>query len=64
LDYSAIAPELDDLSFCRYLTIEHKVAAIPLSVFYQQGSKARIIRLCFAKQDTTLTQAAEVLCRL
>ena len=64
LDYSAIAPELDDLSFCRYLTIEHKVAAIPLSVFYQRGSNARIIRLCFAKQDTTLAQAAEVLCRL
>lgn len=64
LDYSAIAPELDDLSFCHYLTIEHKVAAIPLSVFYQHGSNAQIIRLCFAKQDTTLAQAAEVLCRL
>lgn len=64
VDYRAIAPAMNDTEFCQWLTIEHKVAAIPLSVFYQQGSAARIIRLCFAKQDHTLAQAAELLCQL
>jgi len=64
VDYSAIAPTLSDSAFCQWLTIEHKVAAIPLSVFYQQGSDARIVRLCFAKQHATLHAAAERLCQL
>lgn len=63
-DYRAIAPEMADTEFCQWLTIEHKVAAIPLSVFYQQGSAERIIRLCFAKQHQTLAKAAELLCQL
>jgi len=62
-DYSAIS-ELDDVAFCRWLTIEHKVAAIPLSVFYNQPPQRRIIRFCFAKQSSTLEAAAEVLCRI
>ncbi|MDP2714175.1 pyridoxal phosphate-dependent aminotransferase [Rheinheimera sp.] len=62
-DYSAIS-ELDDVAFCRWLTIEHKVAAIPLSVFYQTPPQSRIIRFCFAKQHSTLQAAAEALCQL
>ncbi|MDP4945654.1 MAG: methionine aminotransferase [Alishewanella sp.] len=64
LDYRAIAAEMTDVQFCQWLTTEHKVAAIPLSVFYQQGSADRIIRLCFAKEQHTLAQAAEILCQL
>ncbi len=62
-DYSAIS-DLDDVAFCRWLTIEYKVAAIPLSVFYQTPPDSRIIRFCFAKQPATLQAAAEVLCKL
>ena len=62
-DYSVIS-DLDDVAFCRWLTIEHKVAAIPLSVFYQTPPDSRIIRFCFAKQHSTLQAAAEVLCQL
>jgi len=62
-DYSAIS-ELPDVEFCRWLTIEHKVAAIPLSVFYRQPPQARLIRFCFAKMPATLSRAAEVLCQL
>ncbi|MDP5189097.1 pyridoxal phosphate-dependent aminotransferase [Rheinheimera baltica] len=62
-DYSAIS-DLDDVSFCQWLTKEHKVAAIPLSVFYQTPPTARIVRFCFAKQDSTLNAAAEALCRI
>ena len=62
-DYSAIS-DLDDLAFCRWLTTERGVAAIPLSVFYQSPPDTRIIRLCFAKGDDTLIAAAEKLCQL
>lgn len=62
-DYSAIS-DLDDVSFCQWLTKEHKVAAIPLSVFYQTPPTARIVRFCFAKQASTLNAAAEALCRI
>lgn len=62
-DYSAIS-DLDDVSFCQWLTKQHKVAAIPLSVFYQTAPGDRIIRFCFAKQDSTLVAAAERLCQI
>ncbi|MDX3772657.1 methionine aminotransferase [Chromatiaceae bacterium AAb-1] len=62
-DYAAIS-ELPDTEFCHWLTVEHKIAAIPLSVFYKQSPASRIIRCCFAKTPQTLSAAAEVLCRL
>jgi methionine aminotransferase len=62
-DYSAVSP-LNDLEFCQWLTVEHGVAAIPLSVFSRQEQDSKIIRFCFAKQPSTLEQAAERLCRL
>lgn len=62
-DYSAIS-ELTDVEFCRWLVTEHKIAAIPLSVFYRSAPEQRLIRFCFAKEEKTLQQAAEVLCRL
>ncbi|WP_333606878.1 methionine aminotransferase [Arsukibacterium sp.] len=63
-DYSAISDE-PDLAFCQRLAIEHKVAAIPLSVFYKQApAQQRLIRFCFAKTPDTLQQAAQRLCQL
>lgn len=62
-DYSAIS-DLPDTEFCVWLTEHVGVAAIPLSVFYQNPPENRIIRFCFAKQETTLQQAAEKLCQL
>jgi methionine aminotransferase len=34
------------------------VAAIPVSVFYEQPPEARYVRFCFCKNDDTLRQAA------
>ncbi|VUS78037.1 Methionine aminotransferase [Klebsiella spallanzanii] len=62
-DYSATS-DLDDVSFCRWLTTEIGVAAIPLSVFCADPFPHKLIRLCFAKQPATLLAAAERLCRL
>jgi methionine aminotransferase len=58
VDYSAIS-ELDDVAFCEWLVAEHKVAAIPLSPFYETAPDARLVRLCFAKNETTLAEAAQ-----
>ncbi|MBI2456723.1 MAG: aminotransferase class I/II-fold pyridoxal phosphate-dependent enzyme, partial [candidate division NC10 bacterium] len=55
----------DDVSFCRYLTAEIGVAAIPPSAFYADAGRAPLLaRFCFAKRDETLRAAAERLQRL
>ncbi|HMO51545.1 MAG TPA: methionine aminotransferase [Kiritimatiellia bacterium] len=61
--YDDISDE-PDVAFCRRLVTEHGVAAIPLSVFNGDGRDRRMIRFCFAKDDTTLIEAAERLCRI
>jgi methionine aminotransferase len=63
MDYSAIS-ELPDTEFVLWLIEQAGVAAIPLSVFYQQPPEMRLVRFCFAKSETTLDQAAERLCRI
>jgi methionine aminotransferase len=62
-DYRAISAQ-DDVSFCRWLTEHVGVAAIPLSVFCAAPFPHTLIRLCFAKQESTLDAAAERLCQL
>ncbi|MGM3175665.1 pyridoxal phosphate-dependent aminotransferase [Dickeya lacustris] len=62
-DYRAISSQ-DDVSFCRWLTEQVGVAAIPLSVFCESPFPHTLIRLCFAKQESTLDAAAERLCQL
>ncbi len=64
VDYSAVSG-LDDLEFCRWLTIEKGVTAIPLSPFYDAPPAGqRLARLCFAKNDATLDAAIERLQKL
>ncbi|MFP1962916.1 pyridoxal phosphate-dependent aminotransferase [Lonsdalea quercina] len=62
-DYKAISTQ-DDVSFCRWMTEHVGVAAIPLSVFCADPFPHTLIRLCFAKQESTLDAAAERLCQL
>lgn len=50
----------DDVAFCRYLTTQVGVAAIPPSVFYDDPQTAPpLARFCFAKNMTTLQAAVE-----
>ena len=63
MDYSAISEEPEE-SFCRRLTREVAVAAIPVSAFYQGGFEQRIVRFCFAKKDETLATALQRLAAL
>lgn len=65
VDYSAIRNDLGDVAMAEWLTREHGVAAIPVSVFYQQPPQdLRLVRFCFAKREETLGQAAEKLCAI
>lgn len=63
VDYRAVSA-LGEADFCRWLTREAGVAAIPLSAFYDGGFEQGIVRLCFAKKDETLLQALERLARI
>jgi methionine transaminase len=61
--YARISQERD-VDFVQRLVREIGVAAIPVSAFYASGHDAQLIRLCFAKTDATLVQAAERLLQL
>lgn len=63
MDYSEIS-QLSDTEFARQLTIEHGVAAIPVSAFYAEPQDHKVLRFCFAKKEETLIQAADLLCKI
>ncbi|AQG79381.1 methionine aminotransferase [Spirosoma montaniterrae] len=68
VSYASITDEPDyDLAI--RLTHEIGVASIPTSVFYEPNAARpkndyKMLRFCFAKDDDTLLQAAERLCKL
>ena len=49
----------EDGAFAQRLLTEAGVATIPLSPFYERPQPLTFVRLCIAKQDATLDQAAE-----
>jgi len=62
VDYTALGiPEtqLNEADFCKWLTAEVGVAAIPVSAFYEKPTESGVIRFCFAKQDQTLSTALQ-----
>ncbi|HYG19489.1 MAG TPA: methionine aminotransferase [Ohtaekwangia sp.] len=50
-----------DTTMAEYLAKTLKVASIPVSVFYQDGTDNRLLRFCFAKKEETLQRACEIL---
>ena len=51
---------LNDVSFTERLINEARVAVIPLSPFYREPPPGmRVVRLCVAKRDETLIEAAQ-----
>ncbi|MGE0583434.1 MAG: methionine aminotransferase [Steroidobacteraceae bacterium] len=58
LDYSALARDAGDLEFARRLLEDGGVATIPLSPFYREPPRLPFVRLCIAKQDATIDEAA------
>jgi methionine aminotransferase len=63
VDISEVS-DLREEEFCKWLTSEIGVAAIPLSAFYGNSFDQRVVRFCFAKKDETLRSALERLAKL
>lgn len=60
MDYSEISDK-PDIEMAEWLTQEVGVAAIPTSIFYQNGQDNKVLRFCFAKNEDTLLAASEKL---
>ncbi len=58
-DYSAFHFAGDDAAFCRQITEHARVAAIPLSAFYEGDAPQGYIRFAFCKQDAVLDEACQ-----
>ena len=58
VDYGALSND-GDLGFAERLIREAKVATIPLSPFYSRPPPMTLLRVCIAKQDATLDEAAK-----
>ena len=58
VDISKVS-DLGETEFCKWLTTEIGVAAIPLAAFYGDGFDQRVVRFCFAKKDETLNAALQ-----
>jgi aspartate/methionine/tyrosine aminotransferase len=56
-DFSTLGFEGDDLAFCRTITEEARVAAIPVSAFYPADAPRHYARFAFCKQDSVLREA-------
>ncbi len=63
LSYRKISDK-PDVAMAEWMTKEHKLASIPISVFYKDKSDNKLLRFCFAKSEETLMQAGEILRRV
>jgi aspartate/methionine/tyrosine aminotransferase len=61
--FDQIKPDLSDVEFCRWITTEARVAAIPVSAFYDQRPRTDLIRFCVCKKDEILDEALTRLTR-
>ena len=50
-----------EIEMAEWMTREHKVASIPVSVFYKDGTNQQLLRFCFAKKEETLEKACRIL---
>lgn len=63
VNYNQISSK-NDVDFAKELIVNHGVASIPISVFYNDTTDRHMLRFCFAKTDETLMEAAEKLCSI
>jgi aspartate/methionine/tyrosine aminotransferase len=59
IDLTASGIDMPDSNYCDWLVREAGVATIPVSAFYADSPVSNIVRLCFAKADTTIDTALE-----
>ena len=59
VDLSPLGLNETDEAFCKRIVTDYKVAAIPVSAFYEQDPVTSVVRFCFSKKDATLDTALE-----
>ncbi|VFA40428.1 aminotransferase class I/II-fold pyridoxal phosphate-dependent enzyme [Chryseobacterium indologenes] len=59
VNFRNISKTMSDVEFSKWLTIEKKVACLPLSAFYNSRQNSDYIRFSFAKKDELIIQALE-----
>jgi len=59
VDLAPLGLNESDVAFCKRIVHEHKVAAIPVSAFYEENHVTSVVRFCFSKSDATLDTALE-----
>jgi len=60
MSYKSISNK-SDVEMAEDLLKKSKVASIPVSVFYRDGTDNRLLRFCFAKKEETLEKACAIL---
>ena len=63
LSYAHLSDE-NDREYANRLTIDYKIASIPISVFYHNFRDDKILRFCFAKTNETLEKGVEGLMKV
>ncbi|NKB59125.1 MAG: aminotransferase [Alphaproteobacteria bacterium] len=58
-DFRPLGFEGDDVEFCRHITVEAGVTAVPVSAFYLENGPSHFVRFCFCKKDEVLDAAVE-----
>ncbi|HNP07168.1 MAG TPA: methionine aminotransferase [Cyclobacteriaceae bacterium] len=62
LSYKGVSSK-SEVEMAEWLTKEHKLASIPVSVFYKDKTDNQLLRFCFAKGEDTLAEAGKILNR-
>jgi len=62
-DFAPLGFRGDDVAFCRHITEEAGVTAIPVSAFYEGDAPGHYARFAFCKQDAILDEAVGRLAR-
>lgn len=63
LDYSEISDK-PEMEMAESLISEYGIASVPVSPFYRTHENNHTLRFCFAKKESTLKKAAEILCKI
>ena len=67
LKYKGSNPAYQDMTdeeLAKHLTKTAKIASIPVGSFCENREKTGLLRFCFAKNDETILNATNILCRL
>ena len=63
MDYTSIT-DVPELDYATQLTVQYKIATVPVSAFYAARYDQQLLRICFAKDDETILRALDLLIKV